>query len=292
MKPDEVDKLAEYMRSQLSGRVRELRLLARDNGLILQGRAYSYYAKQLAQALVRKVTGLPLLANEINVSESPEPRSLAGRRVAEVNPESARPDEPHSRKTTGANGPMEPPVLSRCEDQLQALRQAIEKMMPYGRPTIEVTAAAVGLHGRALGRWLDGWGVPYEALLDQVRRARAVELLRTGRRSMTDVALLLGYSEIKVFPWKHGSRRASLWERLRTWLGRPLSSWARLRAWFPSRECRFKSCLRHLVTLGLTANNAVSPVRCPGSFGEILGKPLGTQGCDVAPPPEATDGVP
>src|SRR5581483_9764569 len=28
---------------------------------------------------------------------------------------------------------------------------------------------------------------------------------------------------------------------------------ARLRAWFPSRECRFKSCLRHVAVKGLTA---------------------------------------
>ena len=47
----------------------------------------------------------------------------------------------------------------------------------------------------SLERRLDGWGVPYKALLDQVRQARAVELLRTGRHSMTDIALLLGYSE-------------------------------------------------------------------------------------------------
>jgi AraC-like DNA-binding protein len=221
MKPDEADKLAEYVRRQLSGRIRDLRLLARGNGVVLQGRAHSYYAKQLAQELVRKVTGLPLLANEIKVSESPEPRSFAGRRVAKVNRERARLVEPRSRKATGTNGPMEPSVLSRCEDLVQAVRRAIEKLMPCGRPTIEATAAAVGIRVRALERWLGNWGVPYEALLDQVRRTRAAELLRTGRHSMTAIALLLGYSEITVFLGTYAPRHVSLRERLRSWLGRP-----------------------------------------------------------------------
>jgi hypothetical protein len=85
MKSDEVERLAEYVRSQLSGRIQDLRLMARGNGLVLRGRAHSYYAKQLAQELVRRVTGLTLLANEIKVLKPPEPRGLAGIRVVKVN---------------------------------------------------------------------------------------------------------------------------------------------------------------------------------------------------------------
>jgi hypothetical protein len=51
----------------LGGRVSDLRLLLRDNGLVLQGRAQSYYVKQLAQEMVMKATKLPVLANEIEV---------------------------------------------------------------------------------------------------------------------------------------------------------------------------------------------------------------------------------
>jgi hypothetical protein len=67
MEPDEVDRLEAYVRDQLIGRVVDLRLLRRDNGLVLQGSAHSYFAKQLAQHLVMKVTTTPLLANEIEV---------------------------------------------------------------------------------------------------------------------------------------------------------------------------------------------------------------------------------
>jgi hypothetical protein len=67
MNPEEVEQLADYVRSQLSGRIDGLRLLTRGRGLVLRGRAHSYYAKQLAQELIRKVMGFPPLANEITM---------------------------------------------------------------------------------------------------------------------------------------------------------------------------------------------------------------------------------
>ena len=57
---------------------------------------------------------------------------------------------------------------------------------------------------------------------------------------------------------------------------------ARFRTWFPFREWRFESSLRHLVTKGLTAKNAVSPFRFSNQFGEKLGKTLGPYRGDVA----------
>jgi hypothetical protein len=62
-----VDKLEEYVRCQLAGRVQELRLSLRDGGLVLQGRCHSHHAKQLAQHFVVAGTHVPLLANHIKV---------------------------------------------------------------------------------------------------------------------------------------------------------------------------------------------------------------------------------
>ena len=56
-----------HVQSQLSGRVRDFRLSLRDNGLVLQGHAHSYYAKQLAQHIVMEALDAPILANEIEV---------------------------------------------------------------------------------------------------------------------------------------------------------------------------------------------------------------------------------
>jgi hypothetical protein len=64
----EIDRVEEHVQCQLSGRVRDLRLLRRGHGLVLQGHAHTYYAKQLAQHAVMAATQLPIIANEIQVS--------------------------------------------------------------------------------------------------------------------------------------------------------------------------------------------------------------------------------
>jgi hypothetical protein len=63
-----LEQLETQLRSRLIGRVRGLRLVLAGRGLILQGYARSYYAKQLAQHAVMAASDLPLLANEIEVA--------------------------------------------------------------------------------------------------------------------------------------------------------------------------------------------------------------------------------
>ncbi len=53
--------------ARLTGQIREFQLVLTDGGLILRGRARTYYAKQLAQHAVMDATGLPIVANEIEV---------------------------------------------------------------------------------------------------------------------------------------------------------------------------------------------------------------------------------
>jgi hypothetical protein len=63
-----VGQIETHVQNRLAGRVRDLRLLIRDKGLVLRGHARTYYAKQLAQHAVMDRTGLPVHANEIEVS--------------------------------------------------------------------------------------------------------------------------------------------------------------------------------------------------------------------------------
>ena len=49
------------------GHVRDLRVVVLEGGVILEGRAATFYAKQLAQHVVTKVLGLSLRANRIEV---------------------------------------------------------------------------------------------------------------------------------------------------------------------------------------------------------------------------------
>lgn len=66
--PEEyLESLEALMQRRLGGRVRDLRVSVRDKGLILQGRASTYHAKQLAQHAASELAGLPILANDIEV---------------------------------------------------------------------------------------------------------------------------------------------------------------------------------------------------------------------------------
>jgi len=47
--------------------IRNFRLVVLKEGVVLRGRAQTYYAKQLAQHAVLTLMGLPILANEIEV---------------------------------------------------------------------------------------------------------------------------------------------------------------------------------------------------------------------------------
>jgi hypothetical protein len=62
-----ITELEAHIQCQLGGQLREFRLVLANGGLILCGRARTYHAKQLAQHAVMEATGLPILANEIEV---------------------------------------------------------------------------------------------------------------------------------------------------------------------------------------------------------------------------------
>ena len=68
LSPEELMRADEHVRCRIGGKVRDLRLLVRDQGLVLQGHARTYYAKQLAQHAVIEALGLAIHANEIEVS--------------------------------------------------------------------------------------------------------------------------------------------------------------------------------------------------------------------------------
>ncbi len=55
------------MQRRLGNRIRELRVLVLPTGIILQGRALTYHAKQLAQHAAMELSALPILANDIEV---------------------------------------------------------------------------------------------------------------------------------------------------------------------------------------------------------------------------------
>jgi hypothetical protein len=59
--------LESLVQRRIGSRVRDLRVVVRTNGLILEGRAPTYHAKQLAQQVVMELADMPILANDIEV---------------------------------------------------------------------------------------------------------------------------------------------------------------------------------------------------------------------------------
>jgi hypothetical protein len=66
--PDAATELEAHIQSHLSGELREFRIDVQAEGLLLQGHARTYHARQQAEQEVRDATGLPILGNEIEVS--------------------------------------------------------------------------------------------------------------------------------------------------------------------------------------------------------------------------------
>ena len=82
------------------------------------------------------------------------------------------------------------------------VRVLVTQRLPVGAPTASV-AGSLGVSERTLRRRLAGEGTSYQRLLDEVRGSMAEELLGTGRLSVEEVGLRLGYAEASSFIAAH-----------------------------------------------------------------------------------------
>ena len=55
------------LQRRLGSRIRNLRVVVRDDGIVLQGYAPTYHAKQIAQHAAMELVDLPIVANDIEV---------------------------------------------------------------------------------------------------------------------------------------------------------------------------------------------------------------------------------
>lgn len=62
------DSLGALIQRRLGTRVRELRVRRLPKGLVIQGRAPTYYVKQLATHAAMDLADVPILANDIEVT--------------------------------------------------------------------------------------------------------------------------------------------------------------------------------------------------------------------------------
>lgn len=90
-------------------------------------------------------------------------------------------------------------TLPEDDDFEHALKQALVKSLHNGEPTLEVVASSLHISSRTLQRRLAERNIQFHGLLEATRLALAREYLGNPNLSLTEIALLLGYSEQSAF---------------------------------------------------------------------------------------------
>ncbi len=82
---------------------------------------------------------------------------------------------------------------------LAGVRESVALGVCDGPPSIEAVAARLGLSVRTLQRRLGAQGIVFKRLVDEVRRELALRYLADGKSDLTEIAFLVGYSELSAF---------------------------------------------------------------------------------------------
>lgn len=90
-------------------------------------------------------------------------------------------------------------VLPKADAFEEKLQQVIVQCLHEGEPTLPAVAAYLALSTRTLQRRLQERGLVFQDILEDTRRELAVRYLEDKSLSLTDIALLLGYSEQSAF---------------------------------------------------------------------------------------------
>lgn len=79
------------------------------------------------------------------------------------------------------------------------LIQVIMSCLPNGEVSLEHVARHRGMSARTLQRRLSEQQIDFSALIEEVRRSLALDYVSSSRYTLTEVALMLGYSEASSF---------------------------------------------------------------------------------------------
>ena len=100
-------------------------------------------------------------------------------------------------------------ILASRQDSSPDLRHRVEtiitKLLCRGEAETEMVAHELGMSVRTLARRLGDLGVTYAQILDELRHDLALRYLRDPNLSLSQIAFLLGYSELSAF--SHAFRR-------------------------------------------------------------------------------------
>jgi len=92
-------------------------------------------------------------------------------------------------------------ILTRDDKQdlCEQIKAAIRKLLPQGQCSIQAIASMMACDKRSLQRTLKQEGTSYQLLLDEVRYTTAREHLRDSSMPLTNLAILLGYTDVSSF---------------------------------------------------------------------------------------------
>jgi AraC-like DNA-binding protein len=93
-------------------------------------------------------------------------------------------------------------VLSELpqEDSLfAAIRKTVAESLRDGRPELARVAKKLAIGPRTLQRRLKEYGFDFKKLVEDSRQRFAVTYLKDRKNSLTEIAFLLGYSELSAF---------------------------------------------------------------------------------------------
>jgi AraC-like DNA-binding protein len=85
------------------------------------------------------------------------------------------------------------------DDLLAAVRRAITECMRDGDPNIARVAKKMTMNSRTLQRQMKRHSVRFKSFVDDIRRHFALNYLKDGKHTFTEIAFLLGYSEVSAF---------------------------------------------------------------------------------------------
>ena len=158
-------------------------------------RAYLPHAAISPPAVYRRFFGCPVELDSGLCGFDIPTADLARRRAA---------DDPQMRDL--ATRYLESNATFADTDLPAQIRHLITRMLPTGHASMTVIASHLGVHPRTLQRWLAAHSTTFEAILDDVRRERARHYLRRTKLPLSQIALMLGYTEQSTL-----SRAAQRW---------------------------------------------------------------------------------
>jgi AraC-like DNA-binding protein len=90
-------------------------------------------------------------------------------------------------------------ALPREDEFLCAARKAVAESMRDGDCKLAAVAKRLAISPRSLQRRLEEYGIDFNAMVGETRCRFAVEYLKNPGNTLTEVAFLLGYSEVSAF---------------------------------------------------------------------------------------------